>query len=223
MILERGLHVDHTTIYRWVQQYAPELEKRCRPHLKACNDSWKVDETYIKINKVWFYLYRAVDSEGNTLEFLLSPTRDAEAATRFFLKALHSTADLAPQAHPVEEQMAQPATAANPATSDPRVINVDKNAAYPKAIADLKAAGALPDHVELRQVKYLNNLIEQDHRFIKRLTKPGMGFFSFETASRTLQGYEAYNMIRKGQLQGVKKGDVRGQVALVAKLFGMAA
>ncbi len=119
--------------------------------------------------------------------------------------------------------MAQPATAANPATSAPRVINVDKNAAYPKAIADLKAAGALPDHVELRQVKYLTNLIEPDHRFIKRLTKPGMGFFSFETASRTLQGYEAYNMIRKGQLQGVKKGDVRGQVALVAKLFGVAA
>ncbi|BCL82185.1 hypothetical protein ccbrp13_46500 [Ktedonobacteria bacterium brp13] len=103
---------------------------------------------------------------GNTLEFLLSPTRDAEAATRFFLNALHSTADGAPQAHPVEEQMAQPATVANPATSAPRMINVDKNAAYPKAMADLKAAGILPEHVELRQVKYLNNLIEQDHRFI---------------------------------------------------------
>jgi transposase, IS6 family len=182
-----------------------------------------VDETYIKIKKVWFYLYRAVDSEGNTLEFLLSPTRDAEAATRFFLKALHSTANGAPQAHPVEEQMAHPTTAANSAISAPRVINVDKNAAYPKAIADVKAAGALPDHVELRQVKYLNNLIEQDHRFIKRLTKPGMGFFSFETAWRTLQGFEMMNMMRKGQLQGVNKGDVRGQVALVAKLFGVAA
>jgi transposase-like protein len=101
------------------------------------------------------------------------------------------------------------------------VINVDKNAAYPQAIADLKAAGALPDHVELRQVKYLNNLIEQDHRFIKRLTKPGMGFFSFETAWRTLQGYEMMNMIRKGQIQGMDKGDVGGQVALVAKLFGV--
>jgi transposase, IS6 family len=195
MMLERGLHVDHTTIYRWVQHYAPELEKRCRPHLKTCNDSWRVDETYIKIKKVWMYLYRAVD---------------AEAATRFFLKALHSTADGAPQAHRVKEQMAQPAAAANPATAVPRVINVDKNAAYPKAIADLKAAGALPEHVELRQVKYLNNLIEQDHRFIKRLTKPGMGFFSFETEWRTLQGYEIMNMMRKGQLQGVNKGDVRG-------------
>ena len=89
------------------------------------------------------------------------------------------------------------------------MINVDKNAAYPKAIVDLKAAGVLPEHVELRQVKYLNNLIEQDHRCIKRLTKPGMGFFPFKTAWRTLQGFEIMNMIRKGQVQGVEKGDVQ--------------
>lgn len=223
MMLERGLHVDHTTIYRWVQHSAPELEKRCRPSLKACNDSWKVDETYIKVKKIWMYLYRAVDSEGNTLEFLLSPTRDAEAAKRFFLKALHSTADPIPQSHPVEKQVVQPVTAVNSTTSTPRVINVDKNAAYPQAIAELKAAGVLPQHVELRQVKYLNNLIEQDHRFIKRLTKRGMGFFSFETAWRTLQGFEVMNMIRKGQLQEVNKGNVQGQAALVARLFGVVA
>ena len=96
--------MDHTTIYRWVQRYAPELEKRCRPHLKACNDSWKVHETYIKIKKVRTYLYRAVDSEGNTLEFLLSPTRDAEAAERFFVKALHASASSAPQGRLVQEQ-----------------------------------------------------------------------------------------------------------------------
>ena len=90
MMLERGLQVDHTTIYRWVQRYAPELERRSRPHLKASNDSWKVDETYIKVKKVWFYLSRAVDSQGNTIEFLLSSTRDAEAAKRFFFKALRS-------------------------------------------------------------------------------------------------------------------------------------
>ncbi|GHO97586.1 hypothetical protein KSF_076340 [Reticulibacter mediterranei] len=101
MIAERGLHVDHTTIYRWVQRYAPELEKRCRPHLKACNDSWKVDETYIKIKKTWVYLYRAVDSDGQTLEFFLSPTRDAEAAKRFFCLALHVTAGCVPQECPV--------------------------------------------------------------------------------------------------------------------------
>jgi IS6 family transposase len=150
MMLERGLYVDHTTIYRWVQHYAPELEKRSRPHLKACNDSWRVDETYIKIKKVWTYLYRAVDSEGNTLEFLLSSTRDAEAAKRFFLKALPPPADSAPGAHPFEEQVAKPTSMANPVTPTPRIINVDKNAAYPKAMAELKATGQLPESVELK-------------------------------------------------------------------------
>ena len=225
MMRERGLSVDHSTSYRWVQHYAPEIDKRCRPHLKATNDSWKVDETYIKVRKTWMYLYRAVDSEGKTLEFLLSATRDAEAAKRFFLKALHTTAGSAPQAYPVEEQGAQPTTAAepNPTSSALRVINVDKNAAYPKAIAELKTAGILPEAVELRQVKYLNNLIEQDHRSIKRLVKPGMGFFSMETAWRTLQGYEVMHMIRKGQMYGVAKGDITGQIAFIARLFEAAA
>ena len=221
MMRERGLEVDHTTIYRWVQHYVPELEKRCRPHLKATNDSWRVDETYIKIRKTWMYLYRAVDSDGNTLEFLLSPTRDAEAAKRFFVKALHSTARSAPGARPMEEPT--PMADSNPTPSAPRVINVDKNAAYPKATAELKAVGILPEQVELRQVKYLNNLIEQDHRFIKRLVKPGMGFFSLETAWRTLQGYEVMHMIRKGQMRGVGKGDILGQVAFISGLFGVAA
>src|SRR5512133_178661 len=139
MMCERGLQVDHTTIYRWVQHYAPELEQRSRSHLKACNDSWRVDETYIKVKKVWMYLYRAVDSDGNTLEFLLSPTRDAEAAKGFFSKTLTA-----------------------PHTTTPRVITVDKNAAYPKAYNELQAEGAIADSCELRQVKYLNNLVEQD-------------------------------------------------------------
>jgi len=221
MMLERGLQVDHTTIYRWVQKYAPELDKRSRPHLKTCNDSWRVDETYIKIKKVWMYLYRAVDSGDQTLEFLLSPTRDAEAAKGFFVKVLQSSACSTASPELYNEQMERKAGFSSP-ESAPRVINTDKNAAYPKAIADLKAVGLLPIHVELRQVKYLNNLIEQDHRCIKRLTKPGMGFFSFETAWRTLQGFEVMNMIRKGQVQGVDKGDVRGQAALVATLFGVA-
>jgi IS6 family transposase len=159
MMRERGLQVNHTTIYRGVQHYAPELEKRCRPHLKATTDSWRVDETYVKVKNVWMYLYRAVDSQGNTLECLLSPARDAEAAKRFFSKtlgALHTVA--------------------------PRVITVDKNAAYPKAFKELQADGAIADSCDLRQVKYLNNIVEQDHPFIKRLVKPGMGFFSLETA-----------------------------------------
>lgn len=200
MMLERGLHVDHSTIYRWVQHYAPELERRCRPQLKMTSDSWRVDETYIKVKKEWVYLSRAVDSHGNTLDVFFSPTRNAQAAKQFLLKTL---------------------TASH--TNSPRVINVDKNAAYPKAFAELKTEGHISAHCELRQVKYLNNLIEQDHRFVKRLTKPGMGFFSFETAWRTLQGFEMMNMTRKGQLQGVTKGDVREQVVLIAKLFGVGA
>ena len=199
-MLERGLTVDHTTVYRWVQAYAPELDKRCRAHLRPTNDSWRVDETYIKVKGEWKYLYRAVDSKGNTLDFMLSAKRDARAAERFFRKAMNASHN-----------------------QKPRVINVDKNAAYPKAIDDLIAAQALPKTTELRPVKYLNNMVEQDHRFIKRLVNPGMGFASFNTARRTLRGYEAMNMIRKGQLQGVAKGDVMGQVEFVSQIFGVAA
>ncbi len=173
MMLERGLSVDHTTIYRWIQAYAPELDKRCRAHLKQTNDSWRVDETYIKVKGQWKYLDRAVDSEGNSLDFMLSAKRNTVSAERFFRKVLSAV-------H----------------TQDPRVVNVDKNAAYPPAIEDLKVEEELPKTTKLRQVKYLNNRIEQDHRFIKRLTKLGMGFGSFNTARRTLRKFEAMNMTR---------------------------
>ena len=173
---ERGLSVDHTTIYRWVQHSAPELEKRCRPHLKETTDSWRVDETSMKMKKEWLYLYRAVDSRGNTLDFFLSVIRDAEAAKRFFCKALHACARSASQACSSQEPVAQPPSDRDCA-SVPRVITVDKNAASPKAMADLKAAGILPASVERRQVKYRGNLIEQDHRFIKRLRHPRDGLF----------------------------------------------
>jgi transposase, IS6 family len=111
-----------------------------------------VDETYVKVKKTWMYLYRVVDSDGNTLEFLLSPTRDAEAAKRFFLKALHSTASSVSPPPRIQEQVEEPAVSADlpESLSTPRVINVDKNAAYPKAIADLKATGMLPECVELK-------------------------------------------------------------------------
>jgi transposase, IS6 family len=197
MMAERGLNLDHTTIYRWVQQYAPELEKRCKPHLKRTNDSWRVDETYIKVKGEWMYLYRAVDSAGHTLEFLLSETRDAQAAKRFFTKVLGAS-------H----------------TIIPRVISVDQNPAYPKAVEELKAAGKLSQGGQLRPAKYLNNVIEQDHRFIKRLVKAGLGFFSFPTAWRTLRGYETMHMIRKGQVQA---GGIQDQVKFVNSLFGLAA
>jgi transposase-like protein len=121
------------------------------------------------VGGIWQYLYRAVDSHGQTLDFLLSPRRDAISAECFLRKALRSE-------H----------------TSTPRVINADKNPAYPKAVADLQAQGRLSTSTTLRQVKYLNNLIEQDHRFIKRLSKPGLGFKSWRTAWRTIRGYQYY-------------------------------
>ena len=199
-MLERGVSVDHTTIYRWVQAYAPELDKRCRRHLKPTNASWRVDETYIKVNGEWKYLYRAVDSEGNTIEFMLSAKRDALAAERFFRKALRAE-------H----------------TQPPQVINVDRNAAYPKAIAQLKADDTLPDTAELRPIKYLNNILEQDHRHIKRLVNPGLGFKSFNTARRTLKGYEAMHMIKKGQIQGIEKENIKAQIEFVSQIFGVVA
>lgn len=200
MMSERGLTVDHTTVYRWVQAYAPELDKRCRPHLKPTNDSWRVDETYIKVKGEDRYLYRAVDSKGNTLDFLLTARRDAAAAKRFFRKTMLAS-------H----------------TQEPRVINVDKNAAYPKAINEMKAKEELAEKVELRQNKYLNNRVEQDHRFIKQLTEAGMGFQSFNTARRTLRGFEAMNMLRKGQVVGVEKGDVLARTEFVSQIFRVAA
>lgn len=200
MMQERGLSVDHTTVYRWVQQYAPELDKRCRPHLKPTSDSWRVDETYIKVKRQWKYLYRAVDSAGNTLDFLLSARRDAKAAERFFRKALRAS-------H----------------TTPPRVITVDKNAAYPCAVETMKQAEQLSQDTPLRQVKYLNKVVEQDHRFIKRRVKPGLGFASFHTAWRTLRGYEIMHMIRKGQVRGVARGDVIAQSQFIGQLFGIAA
>ncbi len=161
MIQERGVEVEHSTINRWVLKYAPELDKRIRPYLQPTNDSWRVDETYVLVKGVWKYLYRAVDSAGNTLDFMLSAKRDGKAAERFFrkvLKAFH--------------------------TQSPRVITVDKNVAYPKAIKTLKGDETLKQTTQLRQKKYLNNIIEQDHRPIKRLMNASMEFKSFNTASR---------------------------------------
>jgi len=200
MMRERGIKVDHTTIYRWVQLLAPEIDKRSRPYLNPTNDSWRVDETYIKVKGKWKYLYRAVDSYGNTLEFMLSAKRDNLAAKRFFKKVLKAKHN-----------------------QQPRAINVDKNAAYPPAIKQLKKQKILCKNSELRQVKYLNNLIEQDHRFIKRLVKPGLGFKSFHTASKTIQGYEMMNAIRKGQINSILKGDIIGQNKFIESLFEIAA
>ena len=188
MMNERDLSVDHTTIYRWVQAYAPELEKRIRPHLRLTNDSYRVDKTYIKVKGAWKYLYRAVDLTGQTINFMLSARGDKRAAKRFFRKMLKAAK-----------------------RQSPRVINVEQNKAYPLAIEELKNEDVLPATSQLRQCKYLNNIFEQDYRFIKRRVNPGLGFSSFKTVHRTIKGYEAMNIIRRGQIEGMGGKDIRGQ------------
>jgi IS6 family transposase len=200
MLQDRGVSVDHTTVFRWIQSYAVELEKRIRPHLRLSNGSWRVDETYVTVKGRWTCLYRAVDSRGQTIDFLLSAKRDAEAAKRFFRKAL-----------------------AQPHTVNLRTITVDKNPAYPKAVAEMKKDGELWRRSRLRQVKYLNNIVEQDHRRIKRLTRPGLGFYGFGTARRTLAGCEAMAMMRTGQVRNIDGGDIVAQATFIAELLQVAA
>lgn len=200
MLADRGVAVDHTTLFRWVQAYAEDLERRLRPHLRRCTGSWRVDETYIRVKGAWAYLYRAVDSLGRTIDFRLSPRRDATAAKRFFRRAL-----------------------AQPHAASPRTITVDKNPAYPRAVATMKRAGELRRFARLRQSKYLNNIVEQDHRRVKRLVRPGLGFGGLPTARRTLAGFEAMAMIRKGQVVQVDGQDMRAQAAFIAGLFAVAA
>src|ERR1700739_104597 len=153
LLVERGLSVDHVTVWRWVQRYPHEIQRRLRPRLRPTNDSWRVDETYIRVKGKWVYLYRAVDSTGATIDFLLSARRDTVAAKRFLAKALG--------------QQTRPA---------PRVINTDKDAAYPPAIVQLKAEDALEENCRHRPVQYLNNVLEQDHRAIKRRVRATASF-----------------------------------------------
>jgi transposase, IS6 family len=200
MMRERGLSVDHTTIFRWVQRYAPEINKRIRPHLKLAGASDRVDETYIEVGKQCKYLYRAVDSTGNTIEFMLSAKRDVSAAKRFFKKMMRA------------DHRRLPFT-----------ISVDKNTAYPEAFTASQVEKVLPHDCKLRRVKYLNNIIEQDHRFVKKRVRACLGYRSFDTAERTIQGVEGMNMTRKRQLKRISRADIRGQAAFVDDLFRIAA
>ncbi len=161
--------------------------------------SWRVDETYVKVKGRWVYLYRAVDARGHTIDFMLSAKRDAAAARRFFRKALRQH------------------------TVNPRTLTVDKNAAYPSATTAMKKAGELWRFAKLRQRKYLNNIVEQDHRRIKRLVRPGLGFKSFHTARQTIIGYEILAMVRKGQVAAMPANDMRIQASFIATLFGVTA
>ena len=200
MMEERGISLNHTTIMRWVHEYAPQFKKRMKNFLKKTNDSYRVDETYIKIKGVCQYLYRAVDSEGNTLDWMLSKKRNQKAAERFFRKVLDND-------HAVE----------------PRVIGVDKNAAYPLAFETMKKERRLSKKAKLRPVKYLNNIIEQDHRFCKKRIRYSQGLQTFKTAAATIEGYESMHMIRKGQIENVGRKDSIAQKRFIEKIFGLAA
>jgi len=173
MMAERGVTVDHATIHRWAFKLLPVLAKVFRQRKRPVVRSWRMDETYIKVNGQWKYLYRAVDSLGHTVYFLLTAKRDSAAARRFFERAI--------VLHDVPEK-----------------ITIDKSGANTAAVHSLVDAVGQP--VELRQSKYLNNLVEQDHRAIKRRTRPMLGFKNFRSAARIIAGIEIIHMIRKGQL-----------------------
>ena len=178
----------------------PRIGATTAPALKPTNKSWRVDETYVRVKGRWCYLYRAIDSAGATIDFLLSALRDADAAKRLFRNAL---SDLS---HP-----------------QPRVINTDLAPIYGSAIADIKKEGTLRSRCRHRPVQYLNNIIEQDHRAIKRRVNAKQGFREFQAALRTIQGYEAIHIIRKGQVRWLSGSDVRRQNQFINELFEVAA
>ena len=182
MMLERGVLVDHSTINRWVIEYSPLLEQAFRKKYKRkVGSSWRMDETYIKIKGVWHYLYRAVDKEGNTIDFMLSKKRDEATATAFFVKAIGSSG--------LPEKVTIDKSGANNAALN--AINIQLTIFY--------FFGFTLMLIVIRQIKYLNNVVEQDHRGIKRITKPMMGFKAFHSAQATLSGIELYRMLKKRQ------------------------
>ncbi|WP_299948636.1 IS6 family transposase [uncultured Ruegeria sp.] len=175
---ERGVFVDHTTLNRWVTRYSGAIAEAARRRKVPCDCSWRMDETYIKVKGAWVYLYRAVDKHGKTLDFMLSERRNKPAATKFLARMLE-------------------------VNGLPRKIVIDKsgaNTAGLKAINKMLKGFGCPIPIEMVRRKYLNNIVEQDHRFIKRRTRPMLGFKSFNSASATLAGIETAHMIRKGQL-----------------------
>lgn len=199
MMAERGLDVDHSTIARWVLHYSPILSRRIRREMRRPNRSWRVDETYVRVAGRWTYLYRAIDSAGDTIDFLLSPNRDLIAAKGFLRLALSA------------------------GQTSPRVINVDGHPAYASAITELKQEGDLSRSCQCRPSPYLNNIIEQDHRFVKKRVMASQWFRSADGALRSIAGYEAMNIIRKGQIRWLQKGDIVGQKRFIERTLGIAA
>jgi transposase-like protein len=192
MMAERGFSVDHSTINRWVLYYSPQLEAAFRRKKKRIGVRWRMDESYIKVKGQWTYYYRAVDKQGQTIDFLLTATRDTKAAFRFLKKAIGQN-------------------------GKPSLVNIDQSGANQAGLNQYNRD--YKKRITIRQCKYLNNIIEQDHRRIKRLTRPMLGFKKFHAAQRTLAGIEVMAMIRKGQL----KRSVRNEKTPAEQFYALAA
>jgi transposase-like protein len=199
MMQERGVEVDPSTIFRWVQRYAPEIEKRVRRYQGHRSGSWRVDETYVRVGGRWKYLFRTDDKHGQLIDFMLADRRNTRAAYRFLRKAVRTMSDCPPSS-----------------------ITTDKLASYPKAIRRLQNEGLLPKDVEHRTSKYLNNIIEADHGALKRVIWPTRGFQTMKSAAATLKGFEVMRMIRRGHCILQQAGPI-GEIRLVNQLFGLAA
>ncbi|WP_429499955.1 IS6 family transposase [Robbsia andropogonis] len=178
MMAERGIAVDHSTVHRWAIKLLPLLEKAFRRCKRRVGTSWRMDETYVRIGGEWRYLYRAVDKAGNTVDFLLRARRDKAAAQAYFEKAIERN-------------------------GEPETVTIDKSGSNLAALKAINAKREIP--IKIRQQKYLNNLVEQDHRAIKRRTRPMMGFKTFRCARIILGGIEIMHMIRKGQMNSGDK------------------
>jgi len=173
----RGASIDHATLQRWVKRFSFLIDDRVRKRKRAVNGSWRMDETYIKLNGRWIYLYRAVDKYGDTIDFLLRIRRDGDAAKAFFRKAFKNN-------------------------GIPEKVTVDKSGSNKCALDYFNEELEEKAQYEIRQIKYLNNIIEQDHRFIKKRTNPMLGFKNFLSAAATIMGIENIRMIQKGQITG---------------------
>jgi putative transposase len=182
MMTERGVDISHTTILRWVQCYVPEFQKRWRRYARPVGTSWRVDETYIRVRGRWTYLYRAVDKQGLTVDFLLSEHRDIPTAKQFTTRAIERN-------------------------GTPERSTLDGYPATHSAVAELKKEEVLPSEMKIWTSKYLNNIVEQDHRRVKQRIYPMLGFKSFRNANVTISGIELVQKIRKGQfnIANIKK------------------
>jgi transposase-like protein len=188
---ERGVTVVHTTVLRWVQRFTPVFEKQWKRYARPVGLSWRVDETYIKVKGQWRYLYRAVDKQGQTVDFLLSENRDKADAVGFFKKAIGNN-------------------------EAPEKITLDGSRASHQAIAELKAEGVLPAQTLVRTNRYLNNMIEQDHRKVKQRYYPMLGFKTLGSAEVTLSGIELANKIKKGQFD---TSEIAGPGAMILQVW----